>query len=89
MPAGNKAPDPMFLAPLAVSKKFGITRSTIYTLLARGDLRARKCGRLLLIDAAHAAAYFDALPLAQVKPQPHPAPSVRRAQAAKQARGAA
>lgn len=72
MPAGNKAPDPMFLAPLAVSKKFGITRSTIYTLLARGDLRAKKCGRLLLIDAAHAAAYFDALPPAQVKAHKHP-----------------
>ena len=43
-------------------KQFGIGRTTIYRLLATGDLKARKAGRTTLIEKASAERWFASLP---------------------------
>ncbi|MFT2094386.1 hypothetical protein ACMS1Z_06830 [Acidiphilium multivorum] len=40
----------------------GMTRTATYYALARGELRAKKCGRRVLIHVPTGLAYIDALP---------------------------
>ncbi|MBU6356451.1 MAG: hypothetical protein KJS79_06905 [Rhodospirillales bacterium] len=40
----------------------GMTRTATYYALARGDLRAKKCGRRLLIHVPTGLAYIESLP---------------------------
>ena len=44
----------------------GIGRSTIYALMGRGDLAARKVGRRTLITTASIRTFLDALPAAEI-----------------------
>ena len=46
-------------------QRYGLGRTTLYALLARGALQARKLGGRTLIDLAAADAYFAALPCYQ------------------------
>ena len=53
--------------PIAVTipdavKASGMSRSSIYLALKRGDLSARKAGRRTLISFADLQAYLDSLP---------------------------
>ena len=40
----------------------GMTRTATYYALARGDLRAKKCGRRVLIHVPTGLQYLDSLP---------------------------
>jgi excisionase family DNA binding protein len=44
----------------------GLPRTTIYELLGRGIIEARKAGRRTLIPAASLQAYLDSLPPATI-----------------------
>jgi excisionase family DNA binding protein len=54
----------------------GIGRTTLYGLIARGQIEARKAGNKTLIPAASLRAYLESLPLADVG---QPTPAVRAA----------
>jgi hypothetical protein len=45
----------------------GISRSSIYLALGRGDLRAKKFGTRTLIDVPHGLAYVESLPDAKIR----------------------
>jgi excisionase family DNA binding protein len=60
-------PAPSLVRPLAYSPEraaelIGISRRLLYQIIARGELTARKCGRLTLIADADLCAYVEALP---------------------------
>ena len=46
----------------------GVSRSSTYVALGRGQLRAKKMGKTLLIDVPHGLAYLDSLPEAKIRP---------------------
>jgi hypothetical protein len=46
----------------------GVSRSSTYVALGRGQLRAKKLGKTLLIDVPHGLAYLDSLPQAKIRP---------------------
>ena len=45
----------------------GLPRTTIYNLLAKGELVAKKAGRRTLVTAASVGQYLDRLPVAAIK----------------------
>jgi hypothetical protein len=45
----------------------GISRSSIYLALGRGDLRAKKFGTRTLIDVPHGLAWVDSFPEAKIR----------------------
>ena len=47
----------------------GMSRTTTYEWLGRGDLRAIKLGTRTLIDVEHGLAQLASLPQAQIRPQ--------------------
>lgn len=75
--AADTSTEPLFLNPANAAKKLGLGRGSIYSLLAAGHLRARKCGNRCLIDIPHALAYLNSLPLAVIKPHKGDAPADR------------
>ena len=46
----------------------GMSRSSTYEALARGDLRAIKLGARTLVDVTHGISWLDSLPVATVRP---------------------
>lgn len=48
----------------------GMTRSSTYEALARGDLRAIKLGKRTLIDVQHGLAWLASLPAAEFRQKP-------------------
>jgi excisionase family DNA binding protein len=58
---------PRFGSIERASDYFGLSRSSIYELLAEGKLIARKFGRKTLIDFAHAAEFMNGLPRADIR----------------------
>jgi excisionase family DNA binding protein len=56
---------PICYAPADAAKVLGIGRSTLFGLLARGELSARKLGTRTLITAAELGRYLESLPEAQ------------------------
>ena len=57
---------PMFAQPLAAAAVLGVSRTTLYRLMAAGTLRGRKVGRATLIDLREAAEVIRSLPAAHV-----------------------
>ena len=53
---------PIFLSVKTSVHMSGMSRSSIYEALKRGDLTARKAGRRTLIAYSDLKAYLDALP---------------------------
>lgn len=61
--------DHLAAAPLAVSithavKLTGVSRSELYRVLAKGEVRARKAGRRTLIEYVSLREWLDRLPAA-------------------------
>lgn len=52
-------------SPTEASKQLGIGRSTLFALLAKGAIKARKLGTRTLIPASELIDYVDRLPEAQ------------------------
>ncbi len=52
-------------SPTEASKQLGIGRSTLFTLLAKGEIKARKLGTRTLIPASELVDYVGRLPEAQ------------------------
>jgi excisionase family DNA binding protein len=55
-------PEPFGLSPGGAARYLGISRATVYELLATGKLTARKSGSRTLVVFASLKAYCDALP---------------------------
>jgi excisionase family DNA binding protein len=51
-------------SPSDAAKVIGVSRSTLFNLLARGDLKARKLGTRTLITTAELERYLAELPAA-------------------------
>lgn len=58
---------PLFVSPAAAGKILGISRSTVYRLLASGILQGRKVGTLCLIDVSAAKVAINSMPPARIK----------------------
>lgn len=58
-------PERLCLSPADAAKALGIGRSTLFGLLARGEIKARKLGTRTLITAAELSRYVEGLPEAQ------------------------
>lgn len=54
-------------SPLQAAKLLNIGRTTLFALLARGEIRARKLGTRTLIPATELSRYIDSLPEAQFR----------------------
>ena len=52
-------------SPADAARALGIGRSTLFGLLARGEIKARKLGTRTLISAAELNRYVESLPEAQ------------------------
>lgn len=59
------SPERLCFSPADAAKMLGIGRSTLFDLLARGEIRARKLGTRTLIPAAELQRYVDSLPEAE------------------------
>ncbi len=59
------SPERLCLSPTDAAKALGIGRSTLFDLLARGEIKARKLGTRTLIPAAELSRYVERLPEAQ------------------------
>jgi hypothetical protein len=57
----------MYLSIDGATAASGLPRSTIYLLLGRGVLTAKKCGRRTLIAGNSLRAYLDSLPAADIR----------------------
>jgi hypothetical protein len=64
--ASNSAIEREWERPSESAVAAGVSRSTIYNAIARGDLNARKFGRCTLINVAERKALFNGLPKAQI-----------------------
>lgn len=64
MPAITQ-PERLCLSPADAARALGIGRSTLFGLLARGEIKARKLGTRTLISATELNRYVDSLPEAQ------------------------
>lgn len=62
--APDAAATAKYLSVETARARFDIGTTLLYSLIASGQIAARKCGRRLLIDADSADAYFAALPRA-------------------------
>jgi excisionase family DNA binding protein len=54
--------EPRYLAVNVAVRRYGRSRSTLYVLIRRKDIRAVKHGGRTLIDRASADKFFDNLP---------------------------
>ena len=59
------SPERLCFSPTDAAKTLGIGRSTLFGLLARGEIKARKLGTRTLIPAAELQRYVDSLPEAE------------------------
>lgn len=50
------------LSPAEAAEVLGVTRQTIYNLIARGELRAHKIGRLTKLNAREVFALIGGVP---------------------------
>lgn len=57
----------MSYSPSDAAKVIGVSRSTLFNLLARGDLKARKLGTRTLITSAELERYLSELPAAEFR----------------------
>lgn len=57
--------DTICLSPAEAAKAIGIGKSTLFTLLARGEIKAKKLGSRTLITSAELSRYVETLPDAQ------------------------
>jgi len=64
--APDPAIPPKYLSVETARARYGLGTTLLYSLIASGQIAARKCGRRLLIDADSADAYFAALPRAEL-----------------------
>ena len=67
MPTNNFQPQPRYGRITQVTRAYGINRSRIYELLAKGRISAIKEGRSTLIELASVDAYVASLPKATVR----------------------
>ncbi len=56
---------PLCYSPVEAAKVLGIGRSTLFTLLAKGELKASKLGTRTLIRASELERYLGTLPQAE------------------------
>jgi excisionase family DNA binding protein len=56
------------LSPAAAAKALGVSRQSIYNLLAAGKISARKFGTRTLVDADSVRRYFATLPAFRTRP---------------------
>jgi excisionase family DNA binding protein len=66
---------PLCYSPLQAAKLLNIGRTTLFALLARGEIQARKLGTRTLIPATELSRYIDSLPVAEFRA--HDASGVR------------
>jgi excisionase family DNA binding protein len=55
--------EPLALSPAEAAAYLGVSQKTISRLIARGELSARKLGRMVLIDAATVKSFYGSLPV--------------------------
>ena len=58
---------PLCYSPLQAAKLLNIGRTTLFALLGRGEIKARKLGTRTLIPATELSRYIDSLPLAEFR----------------------
>jgi len=58
---------PAYLTIRAATERYGWSASAIYRMLGDGIIRAKKDGRMLLIEASSCDAYLAALPDAHIR----------------------
>jgi excisionase family DNA binding protein len=61
----NLQPTQLCYSPVEAAKNLGIGRSTVFNLLARGELKAVKLGTRTLISAEELQRYLASLPKAE------------------------
>ena len=71
-------PSPALYDIAGVCRLLSISRSSLYELMRRGDLPARKVGRRTLISLASLQALLAGLPAAQFRPPVPPASNSAR-----------
>ena len=54
--------EPLALSPAAAARFLGVSKRSIYNLLAAGTLTARKHGKRTLIEVSSIRKYFETLP---------------------------
>ena len=54
--------EPLALSPAAAARFLGLSKRTIYNLLAAGTISARRAGKRTLIEVASLRKYLDSLP---------------------------
>ncbi len=54
--------DPLSLSPADAAGYLGLSKPTIYRLLAAGTLKGKRCGTRTLIDGPSMRAYYAGLP---------------------------
>ena len=75
----DERPRPKYCSIAGWSAISGMSRSTIYERLARGDLRAIKLGARTLIDVEHGLAWLDSMPVAAITTGQHRAEAAHAA----------
>ena len=60
--------NPLYGSILEAARLAGCCRSTIYSLMGEGRIRAVKLGRRTLVDLRSVRAYLDTLPPARIAP---------------------
>lgn len=58
---------PLCYSPQQATKLLNIGRTTLFALLARGEIKARKLGTRTLIPASELSRYIDSLPVADFR----------------------
>ncbi len=61
----SPAPEPLLLSPKSTAKALGLGLTKTWELIGKGELRARKIGRLTMVERASIAAFLDRLPPAR------------------------
>jgi excisionase family DNA binding protein len=62
-------------------ERYGLGRSNLYRWIGRGEIRALKLGRRILIEIASADAFFASLPHAAIQPDARDRRAARAAEA--------
>lgn len=61
----SSSPESVCFSPSDAAKALGIGKSTLFVLLARGEIKAKKLGSRTLISAVELSRYVETLPDAQ------------------------
>ena len=54
--------DPVALSPTSAAAFLSLSKRTVFTLIAKGEINAKQCGGRTLVELASVRAYWDALP---------------------------